>query len=123
MKTLKQIFHLMMAVLAGASVVSCQNFLSASSPSTVDADFVFSSYETGKTVMLGAYNTVTGSYTSGLPTNFDDIGSDTERCSVGMVAYSLRFKKLTKYLFIMELIGFFAGFGSFNCCVKLSGYA
>ncbi|MBR1578471.1 MAG: RagB/SusD family nutrient uptake outer membrane protein [Bacteroidales bacterium] len=83
---MKKIFHLMMAVLAGASVVSCQNFLSASSPSTVDADFVFSSYETGKTVMLGAYNTVTGSYTSGLPTNFDDIGSDTERCSVGMVA-------------------------------------
>ena len=75
-----------MAVLAGASVVSCQNFLSTSSPSTVDADFVFSSFETGKTVMLGAYNQVTGSYTSGLPTNFDDIGSDTERCSVGMVA-------------------------------------
>ena len=83
---MKKIFHLMMAVLAGASVVSCQNFLSASSPSTVDADFVFSSYETGKTVMLGAYNTVTGAYTSGLPTNFDDIGSDTERCSVGLIA-------------------------------------
>ena len=83
---MKKIFHLMMAVLAGASVVSCQNFLSASSPSTVDADFVFSSYETGKTVMYGAYNQVTGAYTSGLPTNFDDIGSDTERCSVGLIA-------------------------------------
>ena len=83
---MKKIFHLMMAVLAGASVVSCQNFLSASSPSTVDAEFVFSSYETGKTVMYGAYNQVTGAYTSGLPTNFDDIGSDTERCSVGLIA-------------------------------------
>ena len=75
-----------MVVLAGASVVSCQNFLSASSPSTVDAEFVFSSYETAKTVMLGAYNTVTSQYTSGLPTNLDDIGSDTERCSVGLIA-------------------------------------
>ena len=83
---MKKIFHLMMAVLAGASVVSCQNFLSASSPSTVDADFVFSSYETGKTVMLGAYNSVTNSFTSGLPTNLDDIGSDTERCSVCIIA-------------------------------------
>lgn len=75
-----------MVVLAGASVVSCQGFLSATSPSTVDANFVFSSYETGKTVMLGAYNTVTNSYTSGLPTNLDDIGSDIERCSVGIIA-------------------------------------
>ena len=83
---MKKIFHILLTVLAGASVVSCQNYLSANSPSTVDADFVFSSFETGKTVMLGAYNTVTNSFTSGLPTNFDDIGSDTDRCSVGMVA-------------------------------------
>ena len=83
---MKKIYHLLMVVLAGASVVSCQGFLSATSPSTVDANFVFSSYETGKTVMLGAYNTVTNSYTSGLPTNLDDIGSDIERCSVGIIA-------------------------------------
>jgi hypothetical protein len=83
---MKKIFHILLTVLAGASVVSCQNYLSANSPSTVDADFVFSSFETGKTVMLGAYNQVTNSFTSGLPTNFDDIGSDTDRCSVGMVA-------------------------------------
>ena len=83
---MKKIYHLLMVVLAGASVVSCQNFLSASSPSTVDADFVFSSYETAKTAMYGAYNQVTQAYTSGLPTNFDDIGSDTERCSVGLIA-------------------------------------
>ena len=83
---MKKIYHLLMVVLAGASVVSCQNFLSASSPSTVDAEFVFSSYETGKTVMLGAYNQVTNSFTSGLPTNLDDIGSDVERCSVGIIA-------------------------------------
>ena len=29
MKTMKKIYHLLMVVLAGASVVSCQNFLSA----------------------------------------------------------------------------------------------
>ena len=83
---MKKLFHIFLTVLAGASVVSCQQYLSANSPSTVDADFVFSSYVTGKTVMLGAYNQVTSSFTSGLPTNFDDIGSDTERCSVGLIA-------------------------------------
>ena len=83
---MKKLFHIFLTVLAGASVVSCQQYLSANSPSTVDAEFVFSSYVTGKTVMLGAYNQVTSSFTSGLPTNFDDIGSDTERCSVGLIA-------------------------------------
>ncbi|MBO6237552.1 MAG: RagB/SusD family nutrient uptake outer membrane protein, partial [Bacteroidales bacterium] len=83
---MKKIFHILLTVLAGASVVSCQSYLSANSPSTVDADFVFSSFVTGKTVMLGAYNGVTGSFTSGLPTNLDDIGSDTDRCSVGLIA-------------------------------------
>ena len=83
---MKKIYNILLTVLAGASVVSCQEYLSANSPSTVDADFVFSSFTTGKTVMLGAYNGVTGSFTSGLPTNLDDIGSDTDRCSVGPIA-------------------------------------
>ncbi len=83
---MKKIFHILLTVLASVSVVSCHNYLSANSPSTVDADFVFSSFVTGKTVMLGAYNGVTGSFTSGLPTNLDDIGSDTDRCSVGLIA-------------------------------------
>ena len=83
---MKKLNYIIMATLAGASLVSCQEYLSTNSPSTVDADFVFTSYVTAKTVMLGAYNTVTGSFTSGLPTNLDDIGSDTERCSVGIIA-------------------------------------
>ena len=83
---MKKLFYTIMTVLAGATLVSCQEFLSTNSPSTVDADFVFSSDITASTVMLGAYNTVSGSYTSGLPTNLDDIGSDTERCSVGIIA-------------------------------------
>ena len=83
---MKKLYHIILTVLAGASLVSCQDYLSANSPSTVDADFVFSSFETGHTVMLGAYNTIINSFNSGLPTNFDDIGSDTDRCSVGMVA-------------------------------------
>lgn len=83
---MKKISYILLTVLAGATLVSCQEYLSTNSPSTVDADFVFSSFETGKTVMLGAYNTVTNSFTSGLPTNLDDIGSDTERCSVGIIA-------------------------------------
>lgn len=83
---MKKLSYILLAVLASASFVSCQDYLSANSPSTVDALFVFSSYETGKTVMLGAYNQVTSSFTSGFPTNLDDIGSDTERCSVGLIA-------------------------------------
>ena len=83
---MKKLFYIIMTVLAGASLVSCQDFLSTNSPSTVDADFVFSSPVTAKTVMLGAYNGVVASFNSGLPTNFDDIGSDTERCSVGLIA-------------------------------------
>ena len=83
---MKKIFHIIMTVLAGASLVSCQDFLSTNSPSTVDADFVFSSDVTASTVMLGAYNGVVGSFNSGFPTNLDDIGSDTERCSVGLIA-------------------------------------
>ena len=83
---MKKISNILLTILASLSLVSCHEFLSTNSPSTVDADFVFSSFITGKTVMLGAYNGVTGSFTSGLPTNLDDIGSDTDRCSVGMVA-------------------------------------
>ena len=83
---MKKVFHILMAGLASLTMVSCQDFLSANSPSTVDADFVFSDYTTAKTVMLGAFNTVTGSFTSGLPTNLDCIGSDTDRCSIGIVA-------------------------------------
>ena len=83
---MKKISHLLLAALAGASVVSCQNFLSASSPSTVDNDFVFSSFETAKTVMLGAYNNMCSRYSESFSANFDNIGSDTERCSVGLIA-------------------------------------
>ena len=83
---MKKTFHILMAGLASLTLVSCHEFLSANSPSTVDADFVFSDYTTAKTVMLGAFNTVTGSFTSGLPTNLDCIGSDTDRCSIGIVA-------------------------------------
>ena len=83
---MKKIFHILMAAVAALSLASCQEFLSANSPSTVDADFVFSDYTTAKTVMLGAFNTVTTSFTSGLPTNLDCIGSDTDRCSIGIVA-------------------------------------
>ena len=83
---MKKFFHILMAAVAALSLASCQEYLSTNSPSTVDAEFVFSSFVTAKTVMLGAYNTVTGGYTSGLPTNLDDIGSDTERCSVGIIA-------------------------------------
>lgn len=83
---MKKISYLLLAALAGASAVSCQNFLSASSPSTVDNDFVFSDFTTAKTVMLGAYNNMCSKYTENFSANLDNIGSDTERASVGIIA-------------------------------------
>ncbi len=83
---MKKIFHILMAAVAALSMASCQEYLSANSPSTVDADFVFTSIETARTVLYGAFNSVTNSITSGLPTNLDDIGSDSDRCSIGIVA-------------------------------------
>lgn len=83
---MKNISKLLLAAMASVSVVSCQDFLSQNSISTVDADFVFSDYSTAKTVLYGAINTVKETYNSGAPTNFDNIGSDVERCSVGIIA-------------------------------------
>lgn len=84
---MKKIFKYTLAILAGASVfTSCAQQLEVSNPSVVDGDFVFSSYETGKTVMLGAYNSMVSLMNSGVTVNYESIGSDVERCSVGLVA-------------------------------------
>ena len=83
---MKKIFKLILAVTASVSLVSCNNFLDVSSPSVVDGDFVFGSYETGQTVMLGAYNTLINHYNTGTTCDLENIGSDTERCSVGLIA-------------------------------------
>ena len=84
---MKNIYKLLLVAIAGASLVSCQKFLgSAVSAGTMDADFVFTSYETARTVIYTAYNGIVEQYNSGFPTNLDNIGSDTERCSVGIIA-------------------------------------
>lgn len=83
---MKNISKILLAALASASLVSCTDFLGKNSISTVDNTFVFNSIETAKTVVYGAYNSIVGQYNSGFPTNFTDIGSDVERCSVGIIA-------------------------------------
>jgi len=85
---MKKIFRFVLVALAGASLFSCKDALEVTNPSVVDNDFVFSSFETGKTVMLGAYNTYITCNTNseGFFCNLDNIGSDVERCSVGMIA-------------------------------------
>lgn len=85
---MKSIYKLILVVFAGVSVASCNNFLDVQNSSVVDADFVFSDFETGKTVMLGAYNNYIKANTNqeGFFANIDNIGSDVERCSVGMIA-------------------------------------
>lgn len=85
---MKKIYLIIIAAAAGMSVFSCQNFLTTQSAGTVDNDFVFSSYITAKTVIYGAYNTYinTNTNSNGMFNNIDVIGSDVERCSVGIIA-------------------------------------
>ena len=83
---MKNISKILLAAFACASLASCTNFLGQNSISTVDNTFVFSSIETAKTVVYGAFNGIKESYNSGVPTNFSNIGSDVERCSVGIIA-------------------------------------
>ncbi len=73
-----------MAVAAGLSLVSCANQLETSSPSVVDSDFVFSDITTAKAVILGAYDIYVDLVNTGPTVNFETIGSDVERCSVGI---------------------------------------
>lgn len=83
---MKNIFKTILALSAGVAAVSCANQLETSSPSVVDSEFVFSSFETGKSVMLGAYNNYIGIVNNGPTVNLEGIGSDTERASVGLIA-------------------------------------
>lgn len=84
---MKKFYILILIALVGVMPISCTKQLEVSSPSTVDADFVFSSIETGKTVMLGAYDSFISNYNNGYVPNWENIGSDTERCSVGNVTF------------------------------------
>lgn len=88
-KTMKTINRIALAVIAGASLVSCNNFLEVKSPSVVDGDFVFGSTETAKSVMLGAYNGYISHSNTGMMCNLDNIGSDLERCSAKIGAADL----------------------------------
>lgn len=86
---MKRIYRILAIALVCAVSFSCKNdFLDTKSPSVVDAEFVFSDFSTGKTVMLGAYNSYIKANTNseGYFCNLDNIGSDVERCSIGMVA-------------------------------------
>ena len=83
---MKKIFKTVLAISAGLAATSCASWLETSSPSVVDADFVFSDFSTGKDVMLGAYDTYVGLVNEGLTINLESIGSDIERASVGLVA-------------------------------------
>ena len=83
---MKKIFKTMLVMAAGLSAVSCASWLETSSPSVVDADFVFSDFGTGKDVMLGAYNSYISIVNEGTVINLEVIGSDLERASVGIIA-------------------------------------
>lgn len=84
---MKTLYRILLVAAAGVTLFSCKDELSVSSPSVVDKDFVFGSYETAKTVMLGAYNNYISANTNseGFFCNWDNISSDVERCSVGNI--------------------------------------
>lgn len=83
---MKKILNSVLVGLTAAAAFSCSNMLEVTNPSIVDNDFVFSSYETGKTVMLGAYNSYVGQVNNNFTAQLETIGSDVERCSVGLIA-------------------------------------
>ncbi len=83
---MKTISKIILGVIAGAGLYSCDSYLDTNSPSVVDGEFVFTSYATGSAVMLGAYDLYVDVMNNGMPVNFEDIGSDVERCSVGLIA-------------------------------------
>ena len=86
---MKSIKYIALTVLAGVSLASCNNFFGVKSPSVVDGDFVIGSIETGKSIMLGAYNTYINHTNTGMMCNLDNIGSDMERCSAPIAAADL----------------------------------
>lgn len=85
---MKRIYRILAIALVCAVSFSCKNdFLDTKSPSVVDANFVFSDFGTAKTVMLGAYNDMlkANTHSDGFFKSVDNIGSDVERASVGLV--------------------------------------
>lgn len=86
---MKRIYRILAIALVCAVSFSCKNdFLDTKSPSVVDANFVFSDFGTAQTVMLGAYNSMLScnTHSDGFFKSVDNIGSDVERASVGLVA-------------------------------------
>ncbi len=84
---MKKIFNILSACVAAAVMMTACNsdeFLNTSSPSTVDADFVFSYSETSEAAMLGIYEAwrtaCSGNvFSDGLFYALDVAGSDIER--------------------------------------------
>lgn len=84
MKNIVKVFSVFAAVACAATACNSEKFLNTSSPSSVDADFVFSNMETANASMYGVYeawrslcnNQVFG---AGLYYALDVCGSDIER--------------------------------------------
>jgi hypothetical protein len=78
-------YQLLLVVAAGLlTATSCEDYLETSSPSVVDADFVFSNTETARAAMDGAYDTwrdcaQNSVFGDGLYYGVDVTGSDIER--------------------------------------------
>jgi len=57
LKMKKLIYRTLLLISVTSVLVSCEDYLETSSPSVVDADFVFSNIETARAAMDGAYET------------------------------------------------------------------
>ena len=81
---MKKIFYSILCVAGFLSATSCDDYLEVSSPSVVDADFVFSKQETSRAALIGGYydwRAVANSmvFGDGLFYALDATGSDIER--------------------------------------------
>lgn len=81
---MKKIFNILLGVGIALGATSCNDFLDTSSPSTVDADFVFSDPTTARAALYSMYEqwrstANSGVFGAGLFYAADIVGSDIER--------------------------------------------
>lgn len=81
---MKKLIYTALLATSLVSIVSCKDFLETSSPSVIDANFVFSNIETARAAMDGAYEQWRGTcqdyvFGDGLYYGSEYVGSDIER--------------------------------------------
>jgi starch-binding outer membrane protein, SusD/RagB family len=116
---MKKYLYLIMAAMVFL-IASCENFLDVSSPSTVDADFVFSAPSEAYKTVMGCYDLWRDAY-SGLFYDLDVVGSDAE-CHPE--TYDAQTRHIPEGLYASELaINFADGISAWGTLYKIANRA